>query len=318
MRLYGKDRIKARLDDIAEKNRLPHAIMFSGGSGSGRKTLARYTAQLFLCENRACGECSACRNIEHDGHPDVIFVKRECGGKYAMEPFREILRGTVVKPNNGDAKIYVFEDCDTMMPQHQNTLLKLIEEPPAHLRFIFTCENTGVIPETVLSRVTEFEVPDTPVEDCARCLVDSGVDPKKAKELSETFSGNIAKCKAVVDGAEGDSDSELKLIETAQKAAAAIGRRDGFGAAAALSEQTGRAEFSAVMEYLSRILRDALAVKYGGEAEFFGKKESKKIAESFSDGEILNMLNVAFEIEENSIYNLNLALTAAYFTSRIL
>ena len=318
MRLYGKDGVKSRLDGIAAKGRLPHAILFSGSAGSGRKTLARYTAQLFLCEDMACQSCVTCRNIENDGHPDVIFVKRECGGKYAMEPFREILRGTVVKPNNGDGKVYVFEDCDTMLPQHQNTLLKLIEEPPAHLRFIFTCENTALIPETVLSRVTEFEVPDTSEEDCAQCLIDGGADKKQAKELSAAFSGNIAKCGAVIDG---NSDSELKVIEAAKKAAAAIGKRDGFGTAAALSEFTGqsaRADFGGVMGYLSRILRDALAVKCGGDAEFFGKKESQKIAESFLEGEILNMLNAAFEIEQNEIYNLNLPLTAAYFTSRIL
>lgn len=312
MILYGKDGLKQRLDGIAEKGRLPHAILLSGNSGCGKKALARYIAELFLCENHACGQCSTCRNIEHDGHPDVIFVKAACGGKYAMEPFRGVLRDTVVKPNNGDLKIYVFEDADTMLPQHQNALLKLIEEPPEHLRFIFTCENTSIIPETVLSRVTEFEVPGTGVKECERCLVDGGADPKQAKELSEMFAGNIGKCRAVLDG--GD---ELKLIETAQKAAAAIGRRDKYGAAAALSEQSGRAEFAQVMEYLSRIIRDALALKCGGEAEFFGRNEAKKIASGFSEGEILGMLDAAFEVAENEIYNLNIALTAAYFTSKL-
>lgn len=312
MKLYGKDRLKQCLDDMAQSGRLPHAIMLSGHSGCGKKALARYIAQLFLCENHACGQCAACRNIEHGGHPDVIFVKAECGGKYAIEPFRGVLRNTVVKPNNGDVKIYVFEDADTMLSQYQNALLKLIEEPPEHLRFVFTCENTSIIPETVMSRVTEFEVPDTGVKDCMRCLVDGGVDPAKAKELSEMFAGNIGKCRAALDGS-----NESKLIETARNAAAAVGRRDKFGVAAALSEQSDRAEFAGVMEYLSRMLRDALALKCGGEAEFFGKKESKMIAAGFSENEILTMLDAAFEVARNEIYNLNIALTVAYFTSKI-
>ncbi|MBD5383835.1 MAG: DNA polymerase III subunit [Ruminococcaceae bacterium] len=312
MKLYGKDGLKQRLDEIAKKGRLPHAILLSGHEGCGKKSLARYIAQLFLCEDHACGQCVTCRNIERDGHPDVIFVKAQCEGKYNMEKFREVMRGTVIKPNNGDLKVYVFEEADTMLPQHMNTLLKIIEEPPEHLRFIFTCENTSFILETILSRVTEFEVPDTSIRDCMQCLIDGGVDPKQAKELSEMFAGNISKCRAVLDGG-----SEIKLIETAQKIAAAIGRRDKFGVAAALAEQSGRAEFAQVMEYLARILRDALALRCGGETEFFGKKEAEKIAGSFSEGEILTMLDTSFEIAKNEIYNLNIALTAAYFTSKI-
>lgn len=313
MKLYCKDRLKRRLDDIAAKGRLPHAILFSGNGGCGRKTLARYTAQLFLCENHACGECVTCRNIENDNHPDVIFVKRECGEKYAMDDLRGIISGMVVKPNNGDIKVYVFEDCDTMRTEHLNTLLKIVEEPPEHLRFVFTCSNTRVIPETVMSRVTEFEVPDMDAESCARCLVDSGVDAKRAKELSLMFSGNVAKCRAALDG----DDTEMKIIDAARAAAAAIGHRNGFGVAAALAAQTDRATFSRVTDLLADIIRDALAVKCGGQAEFFCKKEAEKIAAEFSEGEILNMLDAVFEMEKNEICNINLALSGVYFTSRI-
>ncbi len=313
MKLYGKSGLKQRLDGITAKGRLSHAVLFSGHSGIGKKTLARYTAELFLCENGACGSCPTCRNIENDTHPDVIFVKKQCDGKYAIDLFREVMSSTVIRPNNGDVKVYVFEDCDTMRPEHQNALLKLIEEPADYLRFVFTCENTSVIPETVLSRVTEFEVPETPVKDCEQALLDCGVDKSKARELSEMFAGNIGKCKAVLEG--GD---EAALIETARKAAEALGAKDGFTLAAALSDAKKRTDFSRVMEYLSRMIRDALAVKSGCEAEFFGKKESKRIADSFSEEEILNMLDAAFELAKNEIYNLNLALSQAYFVSRVL
>lgn len=313
MKLYGKSGLKQRLDGIAEQGRLSHAVLFSGSSGVGKKELAKYVAELFLCEHGACGVCPVCRNIENNAHPDVIFVKETCGGKYAMDEFRRVLNDTVIRPNNGDCKVYVFEDCDTMRAEHQNMLLKLIEEPAEFLRFVFTCENTSLIPETVLSRVTEFEVPDTPVSDCEQALIDSGVEPSKARELSEMFAGNIGKCKAVLDGG-GDAE----LIETARKAAEALGARDGYGITVALAKKSDREEFERVMEYLSRIVRDALAVKCGGEADFFGKKESKKIAASFSENELLNILDTALEIAKNETFNLNLSLTAAYFVSRIL
>lgn len=315
MKLYGKDELKSRLDDIAAKGRLPHAMIFAGQSGSGRKTLARYAAELILCQGspRACGECADCRNVENDTHPDVIFVKKACGGTYSMAPFREVLRDTVVRPNDGDYKVYVFEDCDTMRPEHYQPLLKIIEEPAGYLRFIFTCENTAIVPETIMSRVTEFEVPGTPIKDCEQALLDSGVDKKQARELSEMFAGNIGDCRASLDGG-----SEAELIETAKKAAAALGKRDKFGLAAALLEKPNRAELSRVFEHLSRILRDALALKLGGEAEFFAKAEAKKIAEALSEEEILRALGVRVELAKNEVYNLNLQLTAAYFVSRVL
>lgn len=309
--LYGKDELKETLDETARKGRLSHAIMFSGRKGSGKKVMARYAARLFLCENHACGNCPTCRNIDMGAHPDVIFVRETLGGKYSMEPLKEIIRGTVVKPNNGDLKVYVFEDCDTMISQHQNALLKLIEEPPAHLRFIFTCENTNLVPITVMSRVTLYEVPETDLESCVRCLINEGADKKRAEELADIFSGNIGECKAVLS----DNDSETRIIETAKKAAAAAAVKDGFGTAAALSEAKDRAELSAVFGYFTRIFRDALALKTGAEAEFFDKKTAKTAAENFTEEELLAVLDAAFEISANEIYNLNAALTAAYFTT---
>lgn len=317
MTLYGKDDLKERLRAAAAKGRLPHAIMFSGNKGSGRKVLARYVAQLYLCKNGACGECAVCRAVENDAHPDVIFVKRSLpDGKYLTEPFRAVLKDTAIKPNDGDLKIYVFEDCDDMQPILHNALLKLIEEPAAHLRFIFTAENTSVIPETVMSRVTEYEVPDASVVDCERCLIDDGVDARRAEELAELFSGNIGRCRTLLSETDKESAAELAVIGSAKRAAEALGRRDAFGCAAALSEQTARQQFNETMRVFSHILRDALAVGSGCEPEYLARDEARQIARSYSREQLLDMLDAAFEIERNAVYNLNMPLTAAYFMSR--
>ena len=225
-----------------------------------------------------------------------------------MKEFRLVLKDMAIYPNNGKYKIYVFEDCDTMLAQPLNALLKRIEEPESHLKFVFTCENKNVIPETILSRVTEFEVPDTPVDDCKKCLIDKGTSPKQAGELSAMFSGNIGECLDVLNG--GD---EAKLVEIARKAADAFGKRDYITACAALSETTVRADFSRVFEYLSKILRDALAIKVGAAPETFAVKEAKCIAEEYSEEEILAKIDAAMEICADEQRNINLALSAAYF-----
>lgn len=307
MRLYGKDTLKSRLDGIAEKNRLPHAVLFCGEKGCGKKVMARYTAQLFLCGAPPCGDCAVCKNIERDEHPDVIYVKKACGGTYAIKELRELLRDTVIKPNNGDIKVYVFEDCSDMREQAQNVLLKLIEEPAPFLRFIFTCENEKNILETILSRVTEFEVPSTEISVCREYLIDNGCDKKRAAELAETFSGNIGKCLDALNGGE-----EALLTENARKTAAALAKRDRYGVTKALSEISGRAEFSRVLDYFSGILRDAMSEGCGGEAKYFGKKEAADIAKAFSESEILNMLEVIFGVGSKAELNPNMALMVSY------
>ncbi len=312
MRLYGKDSVCGILCKTARQNRLSHAIMFSGKSGIGKKMLARYTAELILCENNnACGECPCCKNIENDAHPDVVFVKKACGGKYAAEPFREVLKSAVILPNNGKYKVYIFEDCDSMLPVHFNALLKLIEEPPAHLRFIFTCMNTALIPETILSRVTEYEVPDPTTEDCEQFLIDIGTERARAKELSEAFSGNFGECLDILNG--GDA----KIQAAVRKIAAAIAARDNFTALAELSARTERTEFYRIFDYLANVFRDAAAIKYGQTAENSDKESAEKIAQNFSEKEICDMSEAVFEILSDEVYNMNTALGASYFISGI-
>lgn len=312
MKLYGKDRLKRRLDNVAAKGRLSHAIMFSGHPGSGRKTMALYTAQLLLCGNSACGECVTCRNIENKCHPDVIFVKESCGGKYTIDALKSVLKDTVILPNNGKYKVYIFEDCDTMLDKYLNALLKLIEEPSPHLKFIFICENKSVILETILSRVTEYDVPDTPVPECERCLLDMGTNPDQARELSVMFSGNIGECLDALNG--GD---RAKLIDIAKKAAAALGKRDAFSLCAALSEPTARPDFAQVFGYLSKILRDAMAISEGAGPESSDDGQARAIAANYTEEQIMRMLETIFEIAGNEELNLNLALSAEYFTGCI-
>lgn len=342
MRLYGKNALKHLLDDLADKGRLPHAILFSGNEGCGRKALARYTAELFLCKHKACGECAVCRTIEKDEHPDVIFAKRLMpDGKYRADNMRhDIIDSMYVMPTGGNIKIYVFEDCETMNQESYNTLLKVIEEPLEYLRFIFTSANTSAVAVTIMSRVTEYEVPDMSAEDCARLLEDSGADKDRAAELALTFSGNAAKCFAAIEGGE----KEMKSVNAARAAAQAIGRRDGYGLTVALAPLTaqkasdssggsskktskkapkkpaasGRNDFSVTIDLLANIVRGALVLKScGGGDNFFCKKEAESIAAEYSENEIMNMLDVFFEMEKNETCNINLALSGAYLASRI-
>ncbi len=343
MRLYGKDRLAELLADTAAENRLPHALLLCGERGSGRRTAARYIAKLFLCGASPCEACPVCARINADAHPDVIWVRRECGGKYSLTSgkgqtdIREFMESTAVKPNDGDIKIYIFENADEMSVQVQNTLLKNIEEPEEWVKYIFLCENPSSLLTTIRSRVTEFRVPDCPPEDCRDCLVNEyGIEPGKAQEYSQMMSGNIGKCLEALGAAEKpdkkrgkktgqedepeeDQPSELRLMESARRAADGIAKKNGYILCTALGEQTGRKEYAGMLEYLAGILRDALAARTGGELYSCGKNEARAVAEAFDETAVTAMLDAVFEVNDRAgAANLNLALCSAYLTSRLL
>jgi DNA polymerase-3 subunit delta' len=160
---------------MKESGRMPHAFLFVGENSADRLDLAKYTAKLLLCENavsdeklsdedalktetsvsgRPCGKCRHCRRIDADIHPDVILPERT-GKKriYNSETVKGICSDAFVRPNDCDSKVYIFADCEYFEAENQNRLLKLIEEPPDNVYFIFTALSKGVFLPTVLSRV---------------------------------------------------------------------------------------------------------------------------------------------------------------------
>lgn len=313
MRLYGKEPLVEVLEEAAGENRLSHAILLTGEKGSGRRTMAKFIAKQFMCGAVPCESCVVCNKIDADGHPDIIYVQQKCkDGKYNIDDVREcVSKSAAVKPNDGDVKIYIFENSDELSPAIQDTLLKNIEEPEAWNRFIFLCENSGNLLTTIRSRVTEYRIPECTPEKCCECLVkEFGVDKVKAKELSQTMSGNIGKCLDVLNG--GD---EVKLMDTARHIAAGIAGKSGYLVCAALAEQSGRKEYAAVLEYLAGILRDALAVRAGGDLCSCGKAEAKAVAKVFDEAAVAAMLDKIFEVNSAGALNLNLALCSAYLTS---
>ncbi len=305
MELYGKSALKAGLDAAAKRGRLSHALLFSGGAGCGKKTMARYAAQLFLCGAPPCGECAACRMAEADAHPDVKLVKRACEGKYSIEAVRAALSDIAVLPNNGAVKIYVFEDFDGVSDKVQNHLLKIIEEPAPFVKFIFTCESASNVLVTILSRVTAFEVPPAPAEECVRFLRDRGCNEARARAVVGQSPASIGKCLAVLDGVQDEGAA------AAVRAAAAISHMDRLELCAALTSRGGRTEFAELTAMLSDILRDALSVRCGGTAEGLAAGEARAIAAVFDERHILAMLDAVFDIMGGAVFNPNIALTAA-------
>lgn len=200
MTIYGNDPVLSLIRTMAARDRIPHASLIYGERGRGRKTIARYFAMTALCtgEHAPCGACPSCRKLMQDTdtvhpHPDFIWV--EHSGKkqgFSVETVRGICKDAIVAPNDGERKVYLFADCDSMDIRAQNTLLKLTEEPPPHVLLLFTAEHRNVFLETMLSRMMPLAVRPCTPEECRTALTaDHGIAPADADRAVAACGGNI-------------------------------------------------------------------------------------------------------------------------------
>ena len=145
-KIYGNKTALQSISAMFRSGRLPHSFLIYGEKGTGKKMLADYFAAALLCENntdgKPCGQCRSCRLAENKAHPEIIYPEKS--GKletYTVETCRNVCADSIVSPNNGAAKVYIFTDCDNLGLPAQNALLKVVEEPPLHVYFIFPAQS---------------------------------------------------------------------------------------------------------------------------------------------------------------------------------
>ncbi|MDE6088531.1 MAG: hypothetical protein K2G25_09120 [Oscillospiraceae bacterium] len=192
--IYGNSRNLELIRNMKQHERIPHACLFYGETGSGRKTLAQYFAMTALCTGNSapCGICRNCRKILHRSHPDLIFPAHS-GKKqgFSVETVRNVCQDALTAPNDGDLKIYLFTDCDNISIPAQNTLLKLTEEPPEHVILLFTAQVKSVFLETMLSRMMQIAVNPCSRKDCEAALLSRGISPTDTRNAVRACGGNI-------------------------------------------------------------------------------------------------------------------------------
>lgn len=151
--IVGQDRAKAVLARALEEGE-SHAYLFYGPEGVGKTTTARAFAAGLICADRGCGTCNTCRRVLHElTHPDLFELVPE-GNDIRIEQIREILRDAARRPFEiqSRAKVYVIHEADAITLEAANALLRTLEEPPSHVRFILISERPEKILPTISSR----------------------------------------------------------------------------------------------------------------------------------------------------------------------
>ena len=160
--LLGNRQLKANLTASLQKQHISHFYLISGPRGSGKHTLARLLAAAILCrdEQAPCLRCSVCRKVMEGNHPDFITVEDPEHKNVAVKIVRDFREDVFIRPNEADHKIYLFPQ--ELGIEGQNTLLKILEEPPGYGVFILLTDNPEKLLPTVRSRCTELKLQALP------------------------------------------------------------------------------------------------------------------------------------------------------------
>lgn len=158
--LVGQEHVVRALTHALTDQRLHHAYLFTGTRGVGKTTLARILAKSFNCETgitaNPCGVCSACTEIDTGRFVDLLEVDAATNTK--VDEMRQLLENAVYAPTRGRFKVYVIDEVHMLSNSAFNAMLKTLEEPPEHVKFILATTDPQKIPVTVLSRCLQFNL----------------------------------------------------------------------------------------------------------------------------------------------------------------
>ena len=207
--LVGQEHVVRALRHALEQNRLHHAYLFTGTRGVGKTTLARILAKCLNCEtgvtSRPCGKCSACLEIDAGRFVDLLEVDAATNTK--VDEMRQLLETAQYAPTKGRYKVYVIDEVHQLSGHAFNAMLKTLEEPPEHMKFVLATTDPQKIPVTVLSRCLQFNLKQMPpaaiVTHLAHILrqEDIAAEPEALALLARAAAGSMRDALSLLDQA---------------------------------------------------------------------------------------------------------------------
>ena len=193
-----------------DEHRMVHALLITGENGAGKKTLAGLVAEALMCKadtNIPCGACSGCRLAQSGEHPDITIVTKgtpltrdTSKGKnnIPVDDIREIIRICSLYSLEGGNRAVIIQNAEDMTFQAQNSLLKILEEPPQNTYFILTSSHPDQLLPTVISRCRPVKLIPWDKEYIQKVLECEGADPVKSKKAAEASYGSIGYAKKLI------------------------------------------------------------------------------------------------------------------------
>ncbi len=197
--MVGQEHVRQALANALNTDRVHHAFLFTGTRGVGKTTVARILAKCLNCERgvsaEPCGTCSACREIDEGRFVDLLEV--DAASRTKVDDTRELLDNVQYAPTRGRYKVYLIDEVHMLSASSFNALLKTLEEPPPHVKFLLATTDPQKLPATVLSRCLQFNLKRLPValiaERIRAILQAEGIDyePGAVRLIAQAADGSM-------------------------------------------------------------------------------------------------------------------------------
>ena len=309
--LVGQEHVIKALVHALDNDRLHHAYLFTGTRGVGKTTIARIFAKCLNCEKGVssvpCGECSSCLEIDQGRFVDLLEV--DAASRTKVEDTRDLLDNVQYAPSRGRYKVYLIDEVHMLSGHSFNALLKTLEEPPPHVKFLLATTDPQKLPVTVLSRCLQFNLKRLPVnliQDRLTLITEKEkLDAEAAalNQIARAADGSVRDALSLLDQAasycEGSvTDSEVRSMlgtidgEHAARLleALAAGKTEAVLAEVAVLDERAP-DYIAVLDELAALIQRVAVTQLAG-----------SIADDLSDHEVVGSLAEKISAEDLQLF----------------
>ena len=266
-RILGHQVNKERLQQLLAGDRVPHALLFCGPAGTGKRLTAEVLAAALLCSasgQRPCGYCPSCQAMRSETHPDFYRIAPESRGKSArsirIEQIRAMETEIARVPILSARRVVLLDEAELMNEAAANSLLKTLEEPSGQVVFVLVSSMRSSLLDTILSRCTPVMFGPLSADEVAAVLVQQGVAAEQAPVLAALADGSAGRAMQLVgDGGLALRDDAMSVLQQLPLTDMAVVWEQGKRLGA-----LGREPLAQWLRYFRMLLRDLLVLYSGG------------------------------------------------------
>ncbi|NLP36302.1 MAG: DNA polymerase III subunit delta' [Firmicutes bacterium] len=312
--IYGREELVRTLQEAIRLDKVAHAYLFYGPAGIGKKTIAQAFATALNCLDgqKGCGACLSCRRAAAQIHPDIHQIEPE-GKTIKIDQVRRLKKYAYLKPRESRYQIFILRQADTLTTEAANSLLKVLEEPPAGSLFLLLAENLSALLPTIRSRCQEFAVGRLDKQSMAEFL------RRQGRISDEQLAGIMVWAEGIPGRALelADSQARQQLYQEAVLYLKELAEGKGISSLAAKLAEAE--DLTAVIDAMILVLRDLLISPAAGKnPEILAGNETillTQLTEKWNRSACLAAIPVLLKLQtdmQNSI-NIRLALEKVFW-----